>query len=63
MHLSATDQEKLGQATISVYMTSTVEVLDVLLFMYILFLDSSCFVSVFSSFTFIWKSFGILKNG
>ena len=42
MYVSATDQEKLGQVTTSVY-RSTEEVLAFLLFMYA---DISCFVSV-----------------
>ena len=47
MYVSATDREKLGQVTASVYMSSTEEVLAFLLFMYA---EISCFVSVFSSF-------------
>ena len=47
MYVSATDREKLGQVTASVYTSSTEEVLAFLLFMYA---EISCFVSVFSSF-------------
>ena len=47
MYVSATDPEKLGQVTASVYTSSTEEVLAFLLFMYA---EISCFVSVFFSF-------------
>ena len=47
MYVSATDWEKLGQVTASVYTSSTEEVLAFLLFMYA---EIRCFVSEFSSF-------------
>ena len=46
MYVSATDPEKLGQVTASVYTSSTEELLAFLLFMYA---EIRCFVSVFSS--------------